>query len=305
MLHASTVCLYVYHQDRDCLERIHAAGAASADGEICALGEGIVGCAAKDLTIKSAGAGKDYVGFGDDFDRAGFAASRESGLAMAAPIQSEKHLIGVLGVGRISGATGDEKSLLRLVAEIAAATMANRAFLGAARREATTDPLTGLFNRRYFNEKAKEYADRLRESLAEFPFPHQEKQPLGIVSISGGIACFPSDGRSIQEVTRHADAALYRAKEGGRNRIEMHDPSLFPTFGADEEDTPPTVAAGTERRRIIRSRGRHHGLREEGGPSLPCPQHRCRPDRLRQSVGATRGHLDHHHNQRLQGRLYL
>jgi diguanylate cyclase (GGDEF)-like protein len=75
-------------------------------------------------------------------------------------------------------------------------------------------------------EDALRYGEYLRNAIARHPFPHREKQPFGFVSISGGIACFPNHGRSIQEAIRLADGALYRAKESGRNRILTHDPCL-------------------------------------------------------------------------------
>jgi diguanylate cyclase (GGDEF)-like protein len=63
------------------------------------------------------------------------------------------------------------------------------------------------------------YADRLRETIAQYPFHHREKQPLGFVSISGGVASFPQDGDSIEKVTQHADMMLYKAKSAGKNRV--------------------------------------------------------------------------------------
>jgi diguanylate cyclase (GGDEF)-like protein len=39
-------------------------------------------------------------------------------------------------------------------------------------------------------------------------------------TISGGIACCPKDGRTPEELIAAADGALYRAKEGGRDRWE-------------------------------------------------------------------------------------
>lgn len=43
---------------------------------------------------------------------------------------------------------------------------------------------------------------------------------------SFGVAMFPHDGRTTDELLRHADAALYRAKEEGRNRIAFYSPEL-------------------------------------------------------------------------------
>ena len=41
------------------------------------------------------------------------------------------------------------------------------------------------------------------------------------MSISGGVASFPVDGRSEVELLRKADQALYRAKVAGRGRIRL------------------------------------------------------------------------------------
>jgi diguanylate cyclase (GGDEF)-like protein len=41
------------------------------------------------------------------------------------------------------------------------------------------------------------------------------------LSISGGVASYPIDGRTETELLRKADQALYRAKFGGRNRIRL------------------------------------------------------------------------------------
>ncbi len=39
------------------------------------------------------------------------------------------------------------------------------------------------------------------------------------ITFSGGVATFPDDGARIQDVSRKADDALYRAKETGRNKV--------------------------------------------------------------------------------------
>lgn len=62
-------------------------------------------------------------------------------------------------------------------------------------------------------------AERIRKDIQGYPFDHSKAQPLGFVSISIGVASFPEDGESLQEILNHADQALYVAKESGRNLV--------------------------------------------------------------------------------------
>jgi len=64
-------------------------------------------------------------------------------------------------------------------------------------------------------------AEKLRRTVAGHGFEHAAAQPLGAVTVSGGVACFPAHGRDSAELLRSADEALYRAKHAGRNRIEV------------------------------------------------------------------------------------
>jgi len=62
--------------------------------------------------------------------------------------------------------------------------------------------------------------DRLRVAVADLAVVHADNPP-GVVTISAGVATLrPSDGTSLKEWLGTADAALYRAKDGGRNRVE-------------------------------------------------------------------------------------
>lgn len=49
-------------------------------------------------------------------------------------------------------------------------------------------------------------------------------QPLPGITLSGGVAVYPEDGHSLQEVLRRADHALLRAKREGRARILIARP---------------------------------------------------------------------------------
>jgi diguanylate cyclase (GGDEF)-like protein len=63
-----------------------------------------------------------------------------------------------------------------------------------------------------------ERAERLRRSVQELAIEY-ERQRVGPVTISVGIGAFPDHGESGQAVLRVADAALYRAKQSGRDRV--------------------------------------------------------------------------------------
>jgi len=43
-------------------------------------------------------------------------------------------------------------------------------------------------------------------------------QTLGSVTMSLGVAAYPIHGRTLEELLRVADAALYKAKQNGRDR---------------------------------------------------------------------------------------
>jgi diguanylate cyclase (GGDEF)-like protein len=62
-------------------------------------------------------------------------------------------------------------------------------------------------------------AEKIRNLLADHPFPFAEKQPLGRISISGGVAEYPVHGLDAAGLLRAADEALYEGKRSGRNRV--------------------------------------------------------------------------------------
>ncbi len=67
-------------------------------------------------------------------------------------------------------------------------------------------------------------AERIRSKLRELTILHQG-QPLGMVTVSIGVAELPQHGSSPKELIDAADAALYRAKKDGRDRVVTADPS--------------------------------------------------------------------------------
>jgi diguanylate cyclase (GGDEF)-like protein len=51
------------------------------------------------------------------------------------------------------------------------------------------------------------------------PYPMQEMQPNGNLTVSMGVATFPQDGKTAEKLIECADKRLYRAKSEGRNRV--------------------------------------------------------------------------------------
>jgi diguanylate cyclase (GGDEF)-like protein/PAS domain S-box-containing protein len=69
-------------------------------------------------------------------------------------------------------------------------------------------------------EKAMEIAERIRSNVAETRFPNEMAQPNGDMTVSIGVATFSFSTSTLTDLIREADNALYRAKRGGRNRVE-------------------------------------------------------------------------------------
>jgi len=66
-------------------------------------------------------------------------------------------------------------------------------------------------------------AERIRSKLRKLTVLHQG-QSLGMITVSVGVAALPQHGTSPKELLDAADAALYRAKREGRDRVVVADP---------------------------------------------------------------------------------
>lgn len=63
-------------------------------------------------------------------------------------------------------------------------------------------------------------ANSLREAIKRMDVQHRN-QPLGRITISMGVAIFPEHGRTGQALLQASDAALYRSKDEGRDRVTV------------------------------------------------------------------------------------
>jgi diguanylate cyclase (GGDEF)-like protein len=69
-------------------------------------------------------------------------------------------------------------------------------------------------------EAAYEKAEALRVAVSELRAV-LDNNPDNEITISIGVALFPKDGQVPESLLKHADAALYRAKHEGRNKVVM------------------------------------------------------------------------------------
>ena len=67
-------------------------------------------------------------------------------------------------------------------------------------------------------EAAEQRAMELQAEIKKLKVWHDERS-LGAITLSMGIATFPMHGKTAKELLRAADAALYRAKAEGRDRV--------------------------------------------------------------------------------------
>jgi diguanylate cyclase (GGDEF)-like protein/PAS domain S-box-containing protein len=69
-------------------------------------------------------------------------------------------------------------------------------------------------------EGALEIAERIRKNVSDTRFPNESAQPNKDLTVSVGVATFSPSISTLTDLIREADHTLYRAKNGGRNRVE-------------------------------------------------------------------------------------
>ncbi len=70
-------------------------------------------------------------------------------------------------------------------------------------------------------ENAMKAMDRRRQAVQDLAIPHPDRPEPAVVTVSAGLAQYDPDvdGESFAALLERADAALYRAKESGRNQV--------------------------------------------------------------------------------------
>jgi diguanylate cyclase (GGDEF)-like protein len=69
-------------------------------------------------------------------------------------------------------------------------------------------------------EGAARLAERMREAVERLSIPRVGDAGYLQVTASFGVAAVPENALDEEELVAAADAALYRAKRGGKNRVE-------------------------------------------------------------------------------------
>jgi diguanylate cyclase (GGDEF)-like protein len=238
---------------------------------------------------------------------------------LAAPMANKDRTLGVITVGGMLRHPKNEKSMLRMVADLGSIALNNAFLFHQMDQIANSDGLTGLLNKRFFLTRLAEeliraesrheefslfifdidhfkhyndgnghvagdealkltgrilretlreddipcryggeefvvllpntskkgamvVAEKIRAAIQTHEYPKEKSQPLGDLTISGGVATFPFDARTSAELIGAADDALYKAKRGGRNRVLAFEPRYL----SESEETAEAAACGRE-----------------------------------------------------------
>jgi diguanylate cyclase (GGDEF)-like protein len=69
-------------------------------------------------------------------------------------------------------------------------------------------------------EVTRQRAEQVREAVKQLQVEHRQRA-LGAITVSLGVAAYPEHGATAEALVQAADAALYRAKAEGRDRVVL------------------------------------------------------------------------------------
>jgi diguanylate cyclase (GGDEF)-like protein len=67
-------------------------------------------------------------------------------------------------------------------------------------------------------------AEKIRRLVEQHKFTTEGREPTRSITISAGIASYPDDVSEMDDLIDHADIALFRAKDNGRNQVICYSP---------------------------------------------------------------------------------
>jgi len=212
---AECIGLYMYERGLGCLKLKASLGAMTGFKRTYLLGDGVVGTSAKisKVLVTNRERLADPGSVGDRCDMPYF-------VDICAPILFNDELLGVVCIGEIKDSDGTEAKLLTMVSSLAGVLLRNAVNLDDALQEAHTDPLTGLYNRRYFLKRATEELVRAKGydyPLSLFMFDIDNfKDYNDINGHTGGDNLLVALGELVMKVTRKTSVV---ARYGGEEFV--------------------------------------------------------------------------------------
>jgi diguanylate cyclase (GGDEF)-like protein len=70
-------------------------------------------------------------------------------------------------------------------------------------------------------DETEKVAENVRQAIYDYRFVNEQRLPEGRLSASVGVTSYRDDIKSPIDMIEEADVALYRAKNGGRNRVKV------------------------------------------------------------------------------------
>ena len=112
--------------------------------------------------------------------------------------------------------------------------------------------------------------------------PHRIEQQDLHLAASIGVVTYPDDGTDAETLLKHADLAMYRAKDSGRNTYRFFEPDMngytadaaIPRKRTASRDRAPRIRVALPADNAPGFRGTH---RRRGTPPLASPAARARP----------------------------
>jgi two-component system cell cycle response regulator len=77
-------------------------------------------------------------------------------------------------------------------------------------------------------DDAADVAERIRKAVHHHAFPSELAADIEAITVSCGVAAYPSNADSADGLVSQADAMLYKAKRAGKNRVEVVRPASPP-----------------------------------------------------------------------------
>lgn len=90
-------------------------------------------------------------------------------------------------------------------------------------------------------------AERFRKEIAAARFAFLGPQGRGRLTISGGLAAFPEDGKTAEELLNRADQALFEAKRQGKNKIVIIGDKAGNYASPSEEEAPSSPSEASDK----------------------------------------------------------